>query len=312
MPAPARSRVFLADAADRTNAVNRLLHEFDVSAFPGKTVVVKANFNSADPFPASTHPGTLDAIIRGIVAQKPSRVTLAERSGMGNTRRVLEKCGVLKMGSELGFAVRVLDELDSDGWAEVRKPGFHWRNGFRIPRLLRDADHVVATCCLKTHRFGGHFTLSLKNSVGLVAKRVPDVPHDFMQDLHASPHQRLMIAEINTAYQTDIVIMDASAGFSHGGPERGTLIKPGIMLASQDRVALDAAGVALLRAYGTTPEVMNGAIFGLEQIARAAELEVGIGSAEAIELVPLDPVAELLAAKIQRILDRDRSYRKPA
>jgi uncharacterized protein (DUF362 family) len=26
---------------------------------------------------------------------------------------------------------------------------------------------------LKTHRFGGHFTMSLKNSIGIIAKRVP-------------------------------------------------------------------------------------------------------------------------------------------
>jgi uncharacterized protein (DUF362 family) len=30
------------------------------------------------------------------------------------------------------------------------------------------ASIVVADRCLKTHRFGGHFTLALKNSVGMV------------------------------------------------------------------------------------------------------------------------------------------------
>ena len=64
-----------------------------------------------------------------------------------------------------------------------------------------------------------------------------------------------MIAEINTAYEPDIIIMDWISGFSKGGPDEGTLIQPGIMIASNDRIAIHAVGVAILRIYGTTGEV---------------------------------------------------------
>ena len=47
------------------------------------------------------------------------------------------------------------------------------------------------------------------------------------------------------------------------------------MIASTDRIALDAVGVATLRIYGTTGEVENGSIFEQEQIARAVELGLG-------------------------------------
>ena len=67
---------------------------------------------------------------------------------------------------------------------------------------------MVQTCYLKTHRFGGHFTLSLKNSVGFAAKTVPGNSYNFMRELHSSPHQRHMIAEINTAYKPDLVLLD--------------------------------------------------------------------------------------------------------
>ena len=36
-----------------------------------------------------------------------------------------------------------------------------------IAKPALDADALVMACCLKTHRYGGHFTLSLKNGVGL-------------------------------------------------------------------------------------------------------------------------------------------------
>ena len=78
------------------------------------------------------------------------------------------------------------------------------------------------------------------------------------------------------------------------------------MIAGTDRVAIDAVGVALLRSFGTVPDVMNGRIFELEQIARAAELGVGIASADRITLIPLDTAGEAAARKIQHQLDGDR------
>ena len=68
-------------------------------------------------------------------------------------------------------------------------------------------------------------------------------------------------------------------------------------------MAIDAVGVALLRSYGSTPEVMKGRIFELEQISRAAQLGVGVSSASAIELVPLDGESETTAGIIRDTLD---------
>ena len=59
------------------------------------------------------------------------------------------------------------------GWVKFERDETHWLRGFYMAKVFHDADKIVQTCCLKTHRFGGHFTLSLKNSVGLVAKKVP-------------------------------------------------------------------------------------------------------------------------------------------
>jgi len=153
--------------------------------------------------------------------------------------------------------------------------------------------------------------MSLKNMVGAVAKRVPGLDYDFMNELHSSPYQRLMIAEINKFCRTDLVVMDATEGFSSGGPDRGKLIKPGIILASRDRVAIDAVGIALLRIYGTVPAVMNGKIFEQEQIARAAELGVGVASADRIRLVPLDEKGRSATEQIQHQLDHDGATAVP-
>jgi uncharacterized protein (DUF362 family) len=300
------AEVFIAGGPDRREAVRTVLGGFDLSVLAGSTVALKANFNSADPFPASTHPETLEEVCSAILAERPSRLTLAERSGGGSTREVLEWAGVPALARDLGFSVTVLDELERPGWQEIEAPGLHWSRGFFLANAFARADHVIQTCCLKTHRYGGHFTLSLKNGVGCIARKVPGVNFDFMNELHTSPHQRLMIAEINRFFRTDIIVLDATEGFASGGPDKGKVIRPGVVLAGKDRVAIDAVGVALLRAFGTVPDVADGKIFELEQIARAAELGVGIGSADAIRLVPLDDKAGPVTEKIQAQLDRDR------
>lgn len=295
-----RSQVFLADASDRTTGIQRLLGEFDL--YTDGTIALKANYNSDDPFPATTHPETLRVLAEHL-KKNSSTLIMAERSGMGNTTAVLKNRGVFDLSRKLDFQLLNLDSANPEDWYDVQAERLHWRHGFKIARIFKEADKVVQTCCLKTHRFGGHFTISLKNSVGLIASRPRGTSYDYMRELHSSPYQRLMIAEINKFYTTDLILMDATEGFSKGGPDRGTLIKPGLLLASSDRVAIDAAGVALLRLYGTTPEVMRGRIFDQEQTAHAARLRVGVESEDKIELISLDDRSQKAVDAIRKVFD---------
>jgi len=160
----------------------------------------------------------------------------------------------------------------------------------------------VQTCNLKTHRYGGHFTLSLKNSVGFAAKRTRAGGYDYMSELHSSPYQRQMIAEINTAYAPALIVMDGVEAFVNGGPDRGKKVQAQVVLAGTDRVAMDALGVAILRLFGTTREVSRGKIFEQEQIARAVELGLGVDSPAKIELVTGDADSEAYATRIRGVL----------
>ena len=297
--------VFIIKTSDRNAGVKSLLSKFDLSEFGGKHVALKANFNSADPFPASTHLDTLRAVVENLKKANAADLTLGERSGKGNTRQVLERMGVFVLSEKLGFNAVVLDEIAKEEWLKIERDGTHWLKGFYIAKLFAEADKVVQTCCLKVHRFGGHFTLSLKNSVGIVAKKVPGTIYDYMWELHGSPYQRMMIAEINKYYKVDLIIMNGIKAFVDGGPERGKEVQPDLLLASKDRVAIDAVGVAVLRSYGSTSHIMNGNIFDLDQIRRAAELGVGISSASEIRLTPLNSASHEAADKIAEMLERE-------
>jgi uncharacterized protein (DUF362 family) len=296
------SKVAFVKTQDRADGVRRVLELLDLDPVRGQDLFVKPNLNSADPVPGSTHMNVLRTMVQSLQQGGAARITVGDRSGMGDSRRVMEETGVLKLAEELGFEALVFDELGADDWQHMQPAGCHWKRGFAVARPMLDADAVVQCCCLKTHQYGGHFTLSLKNSVGLVAKQVPGEGYNYMHELHGSPHQRTMIAEINQAYQPSLIVLDGVEAFTKGGPARGTRVNAQAVLASTDRIAIDAVGVALLRYYGTTPEVSRGRVFEQEQIARAVELNLGVQGPEEIELVTGDAESAAYADQIRQVL----------
>ena len=293
------TKISLVRTEDRTEGVRRAVALLQSDPVRGKAVTLKPNFNSADATPGSTHNDTLRSLVLTLQEMGAAGITLAERSGPGDsTRQVMEKKGIFDLSKELGFDIVNLEEIGPDGWVHLHPKDSHWENGFHFPRVYIEAESIVETCCLKTHAFGGHFTLSLKNSVGMV----PRVGYPYMREMHTSPYQRQMIAEINTAYSPDLIVLDGVDAFVDGGPATGTLVKAGVILAGSDRVAIDAVGVAILRSLGTTPDVSRGTVFEQDQIARAVELGLGIKSPDQIELVTDAAESEALAGKVKDIL----------
>ena len=59
----------------------------------GKKILLKPNFNSADPAPGSTHLDVLRTLVKEL-RPNAGAITLADRSGMGDTRQVMEPLGV--------------------------------------------------------------------------------------------------------------------------------------------------------------------------------------------------------------------------
>src|SRR3990170_4868807 len=132
--------VSVLKTSDRAAGVKKLLSQFGLNDYSGKQVALKANFNSADPFPASTHPDTLRAIVETLKNANVRGITLAERSGMGTTRRVLEEMGVLDLSEKMGFDAVVIDDLEKEDWVRINRNGTHWLTGFYLAKHFVDAD----------------------------------------------------------------------------------------------------------------------------------------------------------------------------
>lgn len=295
------SRVALVKTDNRKNGVKTSLKVLNINPVKGKNVLIKPNFNTADTPPGSTHNDTLVALVEEIWAMGAKSVSLGERS-YPPTREVMEKKGILPILEKLNVKVVDFDDLEEKDWVLFKPKKSHWPNGFRIARPILDAECLISTGCLKTHQYGGIFTLSLKLHVGVV----PTSRHgyDDMKELHGSPHQRKMIAEINEPFKPALVILDGIDAFVDGGPMTGRRARGEVFLASADRIAIDAVGVAILKFLGSNESIMKPKIFDQEQIARAVELGLGASSPSEIDLIPADKNSQDYRKDIEEILKR--------
>ena len=294
------SHVTLVNTEDRKLGVESSIRALKLNPAKNKDVLIKPNFNTADLCPGSTHNDTLVALVKEVWKMGARSVSLGERSYSEN-RSVMEQKGIIPLMEKLDVKIIDFDELDEADWVKVDAANSHWQDGFRVARPILESECLVCTCCLKTHQYGGVITLSLKNSVGVV----PTSRHgyNYMTELHSSPHQRKLIAEINAPFATALVVLDGIDAFVDGGPATGERARGNVFLASTDRVAIDAVGVAILKSLGSNDQIMNTKIFDQEQIARAVELGLGAASPSEIEVIPADEKSREYCDRISEILN---------
>jgi uncharacterized protein (DUF362 family) len=305
------SAVALVQGSERPAAIDKAIESLGGIDCRGSDVVIKGSFNSPHPFPATTHPETLARIVGILRGRNCGAISLIERSGMGNATEIWRKLGTVDLARHLKIRLISLDDLPAADWRHEEMPGSHWRKGVEVPRMLRRGEVLIQICNLKTHRFGGHFSACLKNSIGMIAKYSPTTPHyNYMAELHSSPDQRLMIAEVNTLFQPQLLLMDAMEVFTQGGPEAGDVAAPGVVAASLDPVALDAVGLSLLRLHDEAPQQIHAPVFEDDQIKRAAELGLGAKSGDQISLRTGDQPSGNLALQLRSMLNRQAEESK--
>ena len=292
-------KVALIKTSERDVGVRETINMLKIPSIRGKNVVVKPNFNTSDAFPGSTHNDTLSQLVKEIHERGATGIVLGERSGPPVTEEVMLQKGILQLSRDLDFKIIDYEKIPAEDWVLFDPEGNHWENGFKIARTAAEAEYFVSTCCLKTHGYGGIFTLSLKLAVGLT-------PKNLMRELHGKRQtdMRKMIAEINLGYKPDLIVLDGVEGFVDGGPSQGEKKTANVFLASTDRIALDASGLAVLKDLGANDAIMGTKIFEQEQIKRAVELNLGVGHPDQIEFITADRPSQLYADNLKSILSR--------
>jgi len=239
----------------------------------GDVVFLKPNFNTADPFPASTDLGFLKAVVELVYDAGAKLVMIGESSTVTlNTRKIMEKLGVFDLlNMDQPPRIYNFDEdnrsnFTKNNWVKKEIPEAKFLKSVSTPEILDRADKLILLPCLKTH-LQAQFTGALKLSIGFMK------PMERVR-LHLKNIQE-KVAEMNKVINPDLIIMDARECFITKGPVRGEVREPNLILASDDRIAIDVEGIKIIQSFkGNSLSKIQAE--ELPQIKRAIEFGIGV------------------------------------
>ena len=171
----------------------------------GDRVMVKPNFNSDDPPPASTDLGFLEAVLE-ILLEAGAKITVGESSGgiWRPTANVFARLHLRELTDKFGVNLIAFEDKPND-WVRININGQYLKSAV-MPRSAFDADKLVYLPCLKTHRLA-RYSGALKLAFGFVH---PGERRTF----HLS-YREEKLAEISLCWQPDLIVMDGRKAFCH-------------------------------------------------------------------------------------------------
>jgi len=235
----------------------------------GETVLIKPNYNTADTSPASTALDFLQATVELCFEAGADKVIVGESSTISIynhsifTRRTL--CEACVYDLEKLSRPPEIYIFDDHEWITKNIVGAKYLKKVSIPKIINEVDKIILLPCCKTH-YIAQYTGALKIIVGFMK------PKERIK-LHTGNKVPEKVAEMNTIYKPDLVLMDARKCFINGGPSEGEIREPCLVLASESRVAIDIEEVKIIQSFegnslmGLKPEE-------LRQIKYAKELGI--------------------------------------
>jgi uncharacterized protein (DUF362 family) len=226
-----------------------------------------------------------------------------------NQARSDVKAPVVAVGLEdAAEELELLGRKDVEMWRKIKpEKADSWPDGFELAELLFAVDHVINVPVIKTH-FQAWFTMSMKAFVGMSHHRTRREFHtafrgtnDLANQTASGSRRRLgpegrkedieevsplvqRVAELNLGIKPALNILDGTRSFVFGGPSHGDTVDPKLIVASRDRIAADATGVAVLKRYGTERRLQKYSVWENPFIRHGIKIGLGIDSVDKLKL----------------------------
>lgn len=207
-------------------------------------IILKPNIVTDSPYPVTTPPECVEAVLDYCRANSRAPIAIAEGSGGADTLSAFSVLGYDALSQRKGVP---LIDLDQEEIIRLENPRLRYLPELYFPRCLTDC-FLISIPVLKAHSMS-QVTLTLKNMMGAAPARYYKAGVFRKSRLHGRNHHELHqhILELNQYRTPDMSVLDATLGMAEGHLW-GRHCDPPVnkILASTDPVALDAAGARLL------------------------------------------------------------------
>ncbi len=241
-----RVMIHPASYEDICGAVDRAFELFPIEC-EGKTVLIKPNvLRAARPEEGiTTHPALVRAVIEKIETMKPASLVIGDNPGLtlyGANEEGFKKAGLLEVSKAY------YRNIGNDSRKMAFNPDF--MPEVSVSRIVLEADVVVSLPKFKTHGLTG-MTGAIKNSYGLL----PGAQKAKLHKAAGTPERfHEMLVEVFRLRVPDFFLVDAIVGMEGNGPVSGNLRDIGLILASDNGVAVDAV---MARMMGLDPGLLR-------------------------------------------------------
>ncbi|MCP4136476.1 MAG: DUF362 domain-containing protein [bacterium] len=224
---------------------------------PGQTVFIKPVLNSGNPYPATTSPAAISAMILLLKKKGAAKVIVGEMSGIehlkffkektsGSTRELMRDSGMLKAVTDAGGEPYFFEEAGWDSFYEDKPdvPGF-WKKSLMMPGILKEIDHIVLMPRCSRHALAGS-SLGLKAVVGYWRTDTRLDYHFNADFLHERTAEGNRVSTLLKKQR--LVVSTGDRILSTFGPDEGFVFTPevGLVIASESVVAHDMVSLAWL------------------------------------------------------------------
>jgi len=219
-------------------AVDRAFELFPLN-FKAKKVLIKPNVLRASEVKEGivTHPAVLRAVVEKVETMGPASIVVGDNPGLvgyGANEESFKKTGLMEAAK--GY----YQNIGNDSQRVDFNPDF--MSTVSLSRIVLDADIIISLPKFKTHGLTV-ITGAIKNSYGIL----PGAQKARLHRAAASPERfHEMLVDVFRLRVPDLFLVDAVVGMEGNGPVSPDLRNIGLILASDNGVALDAVIAAMM------------------------------------------------------------------
>jgi len=207
----------------------------------GQRVVLKPNMSFANPpeRASTTHPLVVTTVARACMDAGAERVLVLDHP-LQTTELCLQRSGIREACKPIrGVYVLGLDERKF--FREIRVPQGKVLDRLEVMKEVLDSHVLINLPQAKSHSTTG-VSLGIKNLMGLIWNR---------WSFHTWYNINYALADLLAAIRPHLTILDATRALATGGPGGpGDVLKPNLIIAGTDPVAVDSFGVTVAPWYG--------------------------------------------------------------